>query len=365
MGRFALPEAVRPQRYRRSEGTLNYSSGNSANLQVGQTDYLTSLDLISSQTLVTTATVPVSLSGAGAYGPLNLVQVKVNGARAPFSLPGYHTNEFFKIHAHDYTDSLVASGATASTTNNWVNHLRIPLTVDPSSEVGSWYTADTQLNLTTWLTFNAVSVVYTTANSATMGGSYQIISEKFSAPPPDVNAQYDAVATAGYPGADTWLNKISFYRQVQLYGSFALSNGTTPINIETDQDIVRIILIFYTGALNASSYAPADALYTSLSLKVNDVANIYDTIPEASMRFDYLTVFKLKNTAGTTVIDFMRTEPPTRRDILPTDADKVRRLQLNILSTSASNSVDVVVESLVDSQFAQRWVNSAKAKAGG
>jgi len=54
--------------------------------------------------------------------------------------------------------------------------------------------------------------------------------------------------------------------------------------------------------------------------------------------------------------------PPTRRDILPTDPDKAKRLQLSILSTSANNKVDVISETVMDSQFAERWIRSAKAK---
>lgn len=373
MGRFALPEAVRPQRFRRKEGTINYSSGNTTNLQVGQTDYLTSLDLISTQTLVSTATIPVSAQGAAAkvsaFAALGNVQVKVNGGRAPFSLPGYHTDQFNKIWAHDYASSLTATALVASTTNNWTNHLRVPLTVDPASEKGAWYTADTQLNLTCALTFNAVTVVYSTANGATIGGGWDVYSEKFSAPAPDMPGGYGWNPTPGPGGSPSsqgsWLDNISYYRQVQLYSTTALSNGTTNINLETDQDIVRIMLIFYTGTLNANSFKPADTLYTSISLKVNDVALLYDTIAEAQWQFEYAQTYKLQNDAGTTVIDFMRLEPPTRRDIIPADADKVKRLQLSIPATSASNIVDVVVESMVDSQFALRWAASAKRMQGG
>lgn len=365
MGRLALPEISRPQRYRRKEGNIAYSSGNSPSIQIGQTDYLTALDVISLQTLVTTATVPVSLSGAGAYGPLGNVQVKVNGGRTPYSLPGYHANEFNKIWNHDYTDSLVASGATASTTNNWVNHLRVPLTVDPSSELGCWFTGDTQLNLNLALTCAAVSVVFSTVNSTTIGGSWDVWSQKFSAPAPDMPGGYDSSTPGGTPGMGSWLNNISYYHQTELYGTFALSNGTTNINLETDQDLIRLILIFYTGSNAAATFAPADALYTTLSLKINDVASIFDTVTEAEMRFNYLNTYDLKNTAGTTALDFMELTPPTRRDILPLDADKVKRLQLQIASTSASNNVDVITESTVDSQFALRWAASARQRAGG
>jgi hypothetical protein len=351
MGRFALPEAQRPQRFRRKEGNIAYSSGNSPSIQVGQTDYLTQLDVISLQTLVTTASTVGSISGAGAFSPLGNVQVRVNGGRAPFSLPGYHTDQFNRVWAHDYVGDLTSTAAVTSTTNNWVNHLRIPLTVDPVSELGAWFTGDTALNLNVSLTCNAVSVVYGTANGASIGGSWDVWAEKFSAPAPDL------------PGG--WLNEISYYCQTELYGTFALSNGTTSISLETDQDFVRVMLIFYTGTLNANSFAPADALYTALTLRVNDVANIYDSVSEAEMRFEYDQRYKQKNSPGTTVLDFMPSEPPGRRDILPADADKVKRLQLQIASGSASNSVDVITQTMVDSQFALRWAQSAKAKAGG
>src|SRR5205085_10567333 len=129
-----------------------------------------------------------------------------------------------------------------------------------------------------------------------VGGSWDLYSEKFEAPQPD---QSDA-ARGG------WLDKISYYNQAQLFGTFALSNGTTNITLETDQDYVRIILVFYTGTLNAQTFAPANSLYTAITLKINDVASIWDTVAEARMRFEQDISYQQALPAGTAVLDFMR-----------------------------------------------------------
>lgn len=356
MGRLALPPQQRPQRFLAKQGNLAYSSGATSIQTVSQTDYLTGLDLISLLTVATGTAAPtgpqVGATPADAYAPLANVQVKVNGGRAPYSLPGYHTNVYNQIWNHDYVDSLAAAPIATSTTNNWTGHLRIPLTVDPIAEKGSWYTGDTSLNLAANLTWNPIANVFGTVNGATLGGSMDIYSEKFSAPAPDE------------PGG--WLDEISYYKQTELYVSQALSNGTTNITLETDQDWVRLILIFYTGTATGAgnTFAPADALYTNLSLIVNDKFRVVDTCAEAKIRFEMLQTYTRLVSAGTAVLDFMRLIPPTRRDILPTDPDAVKRLQLQIVSTSASNNVDVISETTVDSQFAEKWARSARAKAG-
>jgi hypothetical protein len=353
MGRLALPEAQRPQRYRRKEGNIAYSSGNTSTQPIGQTAYLTQLDLISLQTVVTTTTGPsggFGTTAGGAFAPLGNVQVKVNGGRAPFSMPGYHTDIYTRVWDQDYQSGLTTNPNVTNSTNNWVNHLRIPLTVDPISERGAFYAGDTALNLTFALTMNAVGSVFQTTNGATIGGSWDLFSEKFEAPQPDQSADQSTGA---------WLDKISYYNQAQLYGTFALSNGTTNINLETDQDFIRIILVFYTGTLNAQSFAPADALYTTITLKINDVASIWDTVSEAAMRFEMATTYLNVLPAGTCVLDFMRLRPPSRRDILPTDPNVAKRLTLQIASTSSSNNVDVITQTVTDSPFAQKWVNLA------
>jgi hypothetical protein len=359
MGRLALPPAARPQRYVRKEGNLAYSSGNTANQAIGQTAYLTSLDLISLQTTTTTTTAPTGGFGttaSGAFAPLANVQVKVNGGRAPFSMPGYHADVFTRVWDRDYTSDMTTNPNTGNTTNNWVNNLRIPLTVDPSSERGAWYSGDTALNLSFALTMNPVASVFQTVNAATIGGSWDVWSEKFEAPQPDQSASAD---TGG------WLDKISYYNQAQLFGTFALSNGTTNITLETDQDYVRILLIFYTGTLNAFSFAPANSLYTTLTLKVNDVASLFDTVSEARIRFEQDLTYQQTLPAGSAVLDFMRIDtPPSRRDILPTDPNIAKRLTLQIASTSSSNNVDVVTHTVTDSPFAQKWVQLAARQAG-
>ena len=70
----------------------------------------------------------------------------------------------------------------------------------------------------------------------------------------------------------------------------------------------------------------------------------------------------LNTTVGTVCVDFMRLIPPTRRDILPTDPNQAKRLQLSIVSTSSSNKVDIISDTMVDSQFAERWFASAQRK---
>lgn len=357
MGRLALPAAQRPQRFLAKQGNMAYASGSTGQLQVSQTDYLTSLDLISLITNTTGGTAPsggqgLTAGSALSYAPLANVQVKVNGGRAPFSLPGYHTNVYHQAWNHDYTDALAANPNTISTANAWKGHLRVPLTVDPIAEKGSWYTGDTQLAMFMALTWNPTANVFGTVNSAAIGGSYDVYSEKFSAPAPDEPFG--------------WLDEISYYKQTELYTTSALSNGTTSITLETDQDYVRIGLVFYTGLSTGSgaTFAPADALYTAISLIMNDKFALIDTVSEDKLRFEYLQTYDLKNPVGVAWLDFMRLTPPTRRDLLPTDPDKAKRLQLKITSTSSSNNVDVITDTVMDSQFAERWARSAAARAG-
>jgi hypothetical protein len=203
---------------------------------------------------------------------------------------------------------------------------------------------------------NPVASVFQTVNAATIGGSWDLWSEKFEAPQPDQSASADTGA---------WLDKISYYNQAQLFGSFALSNGTTNVTLETDQDYVRILLIFYTGTLNAQSFAPANGLYTTLTLKVNDVASLFDTVSEARVRFEQDLTYQQTLPAGSAVLDFMRLDtPPSRRDILPTDPNIAKRLTLQIASTSSSNNVDVITHTVTDSPFAQKWVQLAAKQAG-
>lgn len=359
MGRLALPEAQRPQRYRRKEGNVAYSSGNTSTQPIGQTAYLTSLDVIGLQTVTTTTTAPTSGFGTtagGAFGTMANVQVKVNGGRAPFSMPGYHTDVYTRVWDQDYASDMTTNPITGNATNTWKNHLRVPLVLDPINERGAFYAGDTALNLTAAITWNAIASLFQTVNAATIAGSSDIFSEKFEAPQPDQSRD----AAHG-----NWLDKISYYNQAQLYGTFSLSNGTTNITLETDQDYIRIILIFYTGTLNAQTFAPADGLYTTITLRINDVANIWDTVSEQAMLFEQDITYTHTLPVGTAVLDFMRNRPPDRRDILPTDPNIAKRLQLQIASTSASNNVDVVTQTVTDSPFAQKWIALAQRQSGG
>lgn len=354
MGRYALPDAVRAQRFKQKQGNIAYASGNTGNLVVSQTDYLTSLDLMSNQQVTTTNSTPV-VAGYGAYGALGNIQVRVNGGRAPYALPGFHANEYEKAWNNDYVDAMVKLPVTQSTTNNWKNHIRIPLTSDPLSDKGAWYTGDTSLNLTLSLSMSAVGTVLSTVNSATIIGSWDVWSEKYSGPAPDEH--------------NGWLDQISYYKQTELYLSGGvLSNGTTTFNLETDQDFLRIGLIFYTGSNADSTFAPAAALWTAMSLVINDKFNIFDAIDEQSLLFENLHNYYASSTttqnvaAGVYWLDFQRFRIPTRDEILPTDPDQAKRLQLKITSGSASNRVDIITDTIVDSQFAERWARSAKAK---
>src|ERR1700737_1032430 len=174
MGRLALPPGQRPQRFLYKQGNLAYSSGTTSNLQMSQTDYLTAIDLVSLFTLVNSGAAPTSGQGtqvateaapnaiSGAYAPLANIQVRVNGGRAPYSLPGFHANQFARVWNHDYIDLLEAHPNTISTTNNRKGPLRPPPAVGPIALQGSWYTGDTQLALFASLTFNPVANVFAT-----------------------------------------------------------------------------------------------------------------------------------------------------------------------------------------------------------
>lgn len=346
MGRLAIPSGQRVQRLRQKAGTIAYSSGVTAPLQIPQTDYLTAIDVMSNQTLVTGGTAPV-VAGYGAFGPLSNVQVKVNGNRTPFSMPGVHVDQFNRVWDHDYGSQMTAAPIATSATNQWKNHLRIPLTVDPLSELGAWYTGDTSLNLTVSLTMAPVATVLSTVNTATIGGSWDVWVEKFNAPAPD------------QPGG--WLNEISYYHEAILQGTYTLINGKLPIILPVDQDYLRILLCFYTGSNQDATFAPANGLVTGLDLVVNEKFHILDTMDEQTIQFENLQIDDLALSAGYYALDFMRLTP-SRRDILPTDLNVAKRLVLYVTSNSTSNRVDIITESTTDSQFAEKWLQSAKQR---
>lgn len=354
MGRYALPDAQRYQRFKQKQGNIPYASGVTAPLLISQTDYLTTLDIMSNQT-VTTLTTAIVVAGYKAYGPLGNVQVKVNGGRAPYALPGFHANEYLKAWNNDYVDAMASNPIITNSTNQWKNHVRIPLTADPLSDKGAWYTGDTALNLSVALTMAAATTVLSTATAATLGGSWDVWSEKYSGPQPDA--------------PNGWLDQISYYKQTELYLSGGvLSNGSTTFNLETDQDFIRIGLVFYTGSNADSTFAPAAGLWTAMSLIINDKFAIFDTLDEQSLLFDDLNQYYASSTTtqnmgvGVYWLDFQRFRIPTRDEILPTDPDQAKRLQLKITSGSASNRVDIITDTMVDSQFAEKWSRSAKAR---
>jgi len=353
MGRLALggrpgeSPVQRPQRYVTPVGQISYPSAGqgTVSLNLPQTDYLTGIDLIGHVTVTTGATAPTGLSGAGAYAPYANIAVHVNGGRTPFNLPGWHANVYYQIHDHDYIDALASTPLSTSTTNNWVNPLRIPLTFSPRNELGCWFTGDTTLNLSLAITWNPIASVFGTVNSATLGGYTQVYREYFTAPNPD--QPYG------------WLNQISYYRDLEVYTTQQLSNGITNILLPIDQDYVRIILIFYTGSVSSANFAPADGLYTNLSLIVNTKFRLWESVEEQEIRFQQLRDYKRLLPAGTAVLDFSRLDPMVRRDILPTDPTSAKELKLSIASTSSSNFVDVILETSVDSQFAIKWIQAA------
>jgi hypothetical protein len=168
MGRFAVPAPQRVQRLRSKAGNIAYSSGVTNPLSISQTDYLTSLDIMSNQTITTGGTAPI-VAGYGAFGPLGNVAIKVNGNRTPFSLPGFHTDLYNRVWAHDYISSLTTNPVATSATQAWKNHLRLPLTVDPLSELGAWYTGDLTLNLNVALTCAPASQIFSTPPSPAAG----------------------------------------------------------------------------------------------------------------------------------------------------------------------------------------------------
>lgn len=352
MGRLALPIASRFQKYFQFQGNIAYSSGAQSNpLPLVQTEYLTGLDIISKQTVASGTSNPVtSHPGGGRYSALGNIQVRANGGISPYNLYGWASNIFETVYRHDYTDAVAANPLVTSTTQNWTGHLHIPFTIDPIADRGAFYAGDTTLNLSLSLTFDTAANIFSTVNGATIAGSYDIWASKYAGPAPDV------------PGG--WLDEISYlcFRRVYQSG-VQLSNGTTPIQLELDQDYVRVILIFYTGTRDVATWTVADGLYTSMNLTVND-RKLFDTVPEAWFRFGQNKIFRGALPAGTAVFDWNVLEPASRRDILPTDPNATKRLLLEITSTANTNFVDVITDTVVDSEYAAKWIASARQRQG-
>jgi hypothetical protein len=346
VGRLAVAPPNRVQRFKSNIGQLVYASGGAPSLNLPQADYTTALELISAQQVVVGGSAPV-IAGYGAFGPQQLVKVTAPGARAPFALSGYQSDVYMRARQAPYASSLTASPVTTSATNNWVNHLKIPFTLTEDTERGAWYTGDTTLQLKVTLNCAAPAQAFSTVNGATIQGSWTVIREFFNAPPPHLSS--------------IWLDAISWYHEVIQQGTFTLRNGNTVIDLPRDVDYQRIFFTFYTGADTDGTFAPADALYTSIDLSVDARVHIFDTIPEASIRFEQLQTYDTVLPAGNAVLDFERIKDSVR-DILPTDSDAVTLLRL-IINAPAANIVDIFTETVTDNPFAAKWINMAQASA--
>ena len=348
MGRLAAPPGQRVQRFLQKIGTINYAGGASGPVNVPQADYTTSFDIISSQQVVCGATAPV-VAAYGAFGPLSLVQVAVNGARHPYALPGYAADVYSRIRSEPYSSQMTADPVVISSTNNWVNHLHVPLTLADDTVNGAWYTGDTTLQMVVKLGMATPAVVFSTVNGATIQGSWDVWRETFNAPPPHLNP--------------TWLSAITWYHEVIQQGSFALKNGSTPIDLPRDQDYQRILLNAYTGNDGDNTYAPADGLLVTVDLGINTKIHIFEQVAEAEALFQQVQAYAEILPNGWYVLDFQRIKDSVR-DILPTDTSSVQILRLTIVAGSSSDSVDVYTESVVDNPFAAKWVAMAQAAAG-
>ena len=350
MGRLAVPAAVRAQRFKQNIGSIAYSAGaTSPPLKVPQTDYTTGFEILSSQQVVVGATAPV-VAGYGAFGPLANISVSVNGARKIFSLNGYQADAYGRVRMEPYASQLTASPIGTNTTNNWTNHVWIPLTINEDSERGCWYTGDTELNMQITITGGAPAQAFSTVNGATIQGSWTVVREMFNAPPPYLSAQ--------------WLDAVTWFHEVIVQGSqVQLKNGVTTFDLPRDQDYQRVMLNGYTGNNSDGTFAPADALLQFIDLALDTKVHIFDTIPEASMRFEQARTYAQVLTAGWQVLDFQRIKDSIR-DILPSDSSLVKILRLGITSNSTSNNVDVITESVYDNPFAQKFIAEAQRRSG-
>src|SRR5260370_28310192 len=180
MGRLALPIGQRLQKSPQFQGNIPYSSGAQSNpLGLITTEYLTGRNRIRKQAVVSGATIPVvsatlpsagisgSLTAApspsiGVYQVLDNITLRANGGISPYSLNGWHANLLQRTYRHGYLDDVATAPITASTTTTWQGHVHIPLTVDPITEKGAFYTGDTTLNLSLTLTTLAAAHLLST-----------------------------------------------------------------------------------------------------------------------------------------------------------------------------------------------------------
>ena len=351
MGSFAIPPGARSQRFRTRIGTINYASGSTPGIpgMVPKSGYITKFDIKSSIQVVTGATAPV-VANYGAYGPMNRINVVV-GPNLPVSIPAWHLNQFLQAYDAPYTDARAANPVATSSTNNWIMDLQVPLTVDPELEMGAWFAGDVELNFDLQIVNAAAATVFSTVNAATIQGSWDVWVERFSAPAPD------------QPGG--WLKEISLYHEIKLFGTYGLKNGDTNIDLPRDRDILRIFLVFYTGSNQDSTFAPADGLFSKITLLINDETFIYNGIDEATLKMEMLRNYTRQLSAGVAIIDFWDSVGRyrlNRRDVLPTDSQLATSVKLIVTSNSPSNNVDVVVQATSDNPYAQKWIRSAQAK---
>lgn len=345
MGRLAVAANRRVQRFVQNIGNLAYSSGGSPVLTIPQADYTTGFDLISKQQVVTGATAPV-YAGYGAFGAIGQITVSVNGARHPFSLSGYQADVYDRVRSEPYASQLTSNPNAINATNNIVNHIHVPLTLAEDTTRGAWFTGDTSLQVTLKMQMAAAAQVFATVNGATIQGSWDVFREAFNAPPPDLSAE--------------WLDAISWYHEVSVQGTYTLRNGNTNIDLPRDADYQRILLNFYTGNNTDGTFAPADGLYTTVDVSINNRIHPFDTISEAQRRFEAVRTYAEVLPSGWAVIDFERIKDSVR-DILPTDGDKVSLLRLTI-NAPAANNVDVITETVVDNPLAAKWIRQAQAR---
>jgi len=347
----------RAQRFHTKVGNIAYSAALSPTLGgLPREGYATALHLVSLQQVVSGATAPV-IGGLGAYGPLYNIAIQVSN-RQPYNLYGFEANAFAEIFYAPYKDTETASPLVTSSTNNWINDVWIPMTISPDSEIGAWYLNDPELTVDLAITGGTTAQAFSTVNAATIQGSWDVYVERFSAPAPD------------QPGG--WINEVSYYVEHKFFGSYQLKNGETIIYLDRDRDYARIMLIFFTGAHDAT-FAPAAGLFTTVELQIGDTISVIKPIAEQELRDEMLRNYAWSTAGsgtknlrpGVYCLDFLvqkQFHTLSRRDILPTDSAITNQVALRIVSTSASNNVDVVVSYASDNPFAQKWVASAAAK---
>jgi hypothetical protein len=347
MGRFAVASGSRVQKFEQKFGNLVYAGGGAPNINLPQDNYTTAVRLVSLQTVTSGATIPV-IAGYGAWGPIGNITISGPSNRHPVALQARYLEIYNQVRLAPYASNLTSDPLTASTTTTWVTPLDIPLTISPTSTLGAVYTGDDTITLNLKLNNFPATQVFSTVNSATIQGSWDVWRTTFSAPAPD------------QPGG--WLNDISFYHELAFQTTTQLKNGATDVLLPLNTDYVRVFLFFYTGSVNDSTYAPADGLYTTIDVVVNNKIHIGESRTEADIRQEMAHRYDQVLPAGTAVIDWYGRND-SRRDVIPTDPPDVTGLKLTIASTSNNNFVDVITETMSDSPFATKWIASAAAQA--